>query len=194
MDSGKQQQGLSSETSSEENDRSSSSSEHQQQVKEKRCYECTFCKRGFTNAQALGGHMNIHRKDRAAAKAKHHPASAPSSHSQVISNIEDSSHHDHDHDLDHHCAPFMEYYSERSRMHMMINTTTNCHMPGSATLDLPYHNNNYNSFASSRSSPNQHQLLGANLSLTIDSSRFQADIDEVGNSDEVDLELRLGHG
>uniref|UniRef100_A0A0D3GQ33 C2H2-type domain-containing protein n=1 Tax=Oryza barthii TaxID=65489 RepID=A0A0D3GQ33_9ORYZ len=29
-------------------------------------YECTFCKRGFTNAQALGGHMNIHRKDRSA--------------------------------------------------------------------------------------------------------------------------------
>ncbi|CAH1447308.1 unnamed protein product [Lactuca virosa] len=31
-----------------------------------RLYECIFCKRGFTTAQALGGHMNIHRKDRAA--------------------------------------------------------------------------------------------------------------------------------
>lgn len=29
-------------------------------------YECVFCKRGFTTAQALGGHMNIHRRDRAA--------------------------------------------------------------------------------------------------------------------------------
>lgn len=28
-------------------------------------YACTFCKRGFSNAQALGGHMNIHRRDRA---------------------------------------------------------------------------------------------------------------------------------
>ncbi|ONK61980.1 uncharacterized protein A4U43_C08F35570 [Asparagus officinalis] len=28
-------------------------------------YDCIFCKRGFSNAQALGGHMNIHRKDRA---------------------------------------------------------------------------------------------------------------------------------
>lgn len=27
-------------------------------------YECVFCKRGFNNPQALGGHMNIHRKDR----------------------------------------------------------------------------------------------------------------------------------
>ncbi|KAI7731642.1 hypothetical protein M8C21_022084, partial [Ambrosia artemisiifolia] len=29
-----------------------------------RSYGCVFCKRGFTTAQALGGHMNIHRKDR----------------------------------------------------------------------------------------------------------------------------------
>uniref|UniRef100_A0ACD5UBJ7 Uncharacterized protein n=1 Tax=Avena sativa TaxID=4498 RepID=A0ACD5UBJ7_AVESA len=30
-------------------------------------HECSFCKRGFTNAQALGGHMNIHRKERGGA-------------------------------------------------------------------------------------------------------------------------------
>ncbi|XP_020590175.1 zinc finger protein 11-like [Phalaenopsis equestris] len=42
-----------------------------------RSYECNFCKRGFSNAQALGGHMNIHRKDRAKMKLE------PSSHSQV---------------------------------------------------------------------------------------------------------------
>nr|CAN65209.1 hypothetical protein VITISV_043547 [Vitis vinifera] len=33
-----------------------------------RSYECTFCKRGFSTAQALGGHMNIHRKDKAKLK------------------------------------------------------------------------------------------------------------------------------
>ncbi|KAK6943628.1 hypothetical protein RJ641_024730 [Dillenia turbinata] len=33
-----------------------------------RTYECNFCRRGFSNAQALGGHMNIHRKDRARLK------------------------------------------------------------------------------------------------------------------------------
>lgn len=33
-----------------------------------RSYECNFCKRGFSNAQALGGHMNIHRRDRAKLK------------------------------------------------------------------------------------------------------------------------------
>ncbi|XP_051126240.1 transcriptional regulator TAC1-like [Andrographis paniculata] len=35
-----------------------------------RSYECNFCKRGFTNAQALGGHMNIHRKDKGKGKIK----------------------------------------------------------------------------------------------------------------------------
>ncbi|GLJ41702.1 hypothetical protein SUGI_0863090 [Cryptomeria japonica] len=29
------------------------------------CYECMFCKRGFSRAEALGGHMNIHRRHRA---------------------------------------------------------------------------------------------------------------------------------
>lgn len=39
-----------------------------------RSYECIFCKRGFSNAQALGGHMNIHRKDKAKLKqpSPHH--------------------------------------------------------------------------------------------------------------------------
>ncbi|KAK8950605.1 Transcriptional regulator TAC1 [Platanthera guangdongensis] len=35
-----------------------------------RSYDCSFCKRGFSNAQALGGHMNIHRKDRVIVKPK----------------------------------------------------------------------------------------------------------------------------
>ncbi|XP_027345184.1 zinc finger protein 2-like [Abrus precatorius] len=36
-------------------------------------YECNFCKRGFSNAQALGGHMNIHRKDKAKLKQQQFP-------------------------------------------------------------------------------------------------------------------------
>ncbi|KAJ8749512.1 hypothetical protein K2173_025707 [Erythroxylum novogranatense] len=30
-----------------------------------RSYVCSFCKRAFNSAQALGGHMNVHRRDRA---------------------------------------------------------------------------------------------------------------------------------
>ncbi|KAL4596393.1 hypothetical protein ACB092_12G161200 [Castanea dentata] len=31
----------------------------------KQVFTCNFCKRQFRSAQALGGHMNVHRKDRA---------------------------------------------------------------------------------------------------------------------------------
>ncbi|XWS76290.1 hypothetical protein CRYUN_Cryun01aG0163000 [Craigia yunnanensis] len=51
-----------SKSSSEETDRSEQSNDD---MGTGRSYECVFCKRGFTTAQALGGHMNIHRKDRA---------------------------------------------------------------------------------------------------------------------------------
>ncbi|KAA8548774.1 hypothetical protein F0562_000458 [Nyssa sinensis] len=55
-----------SETSSDENDRPEKVND--ENTSTGRSYDCTFCKRGFTNAQALGGHMNIHRKDKAKAK------------------------------------------------------------------------------------------------------------------------------
>ncbi|KAK1437086.1 hypothetical protein QVD17_02871 [Tagetes erecta] len=53
-----------------------------------RSYECHFCKRGFTNAQALGGHMNIHRKHKAKLKAE--STSSPSPNTYPISNSNSS--------------------------------------------------------------------------------------------------------
>lgn len=53
---------MESKSSSEETDRSDQGEGGGGGVK---TYECVFCKRGFTTAQALGGHMNIHRKDKA---------------------------------------------------------------------------------------------------------------------------------
>ncbi|CAA7033614.1 unnamed protein product [Microthlaspi erraticum] len=39
-------------------------------LNQSRSYVCSFCVRGFSNAQALGGHMNIHRRDRAKLRQK----------------------------------------------------------------------------------------------------------------------------
>ncbi|KAE8696564.1 putative C2H2 and C2HC zinc fingers superfamily protein [Hibiscus syriacus] len=47
-----------------------------------RSYSCSFCGREFTSAQALGGHMNVHRRDRARLKQ------SPSSQDELL-------HHDH---------------------------------------------------------------------------------------------------
>ncbi|CAL1374572.1 unnamed protein product [Linum trigynum] len=54
-----------------------------------RSYPCSFCRREFRSAQALGGHMNVHRRDRARLKQQqchdeeeeqedhvHHPVTA----------------------------------------------------------------------------------------------------------------------
>ncbi|CAK9134819.1 unnamed protein product [Ilex paraguariensis] len=40
-----------------------------------RSYSCSFCKREFRSAQALGGHMNVHRRDRARLKQSLSPQS-----------------------------------------------------------------------------------------------------------------------
>ncbi|KAF8088347.1 hypothetical protein N665_0545s0015 [Sinapis alba] len=42
-----------------------------------RSYTCNFCRREFRSAQALGGHMNVHRRDRA-SKAPHQGPAARS--------------------------------------------------------------------------------------------------------------------
>lgn len=42
-----------------------------------RSYSCSFCGREFKSAQALGGHMNVHRRDR--ARLKQQSLSVPSS-------------------------------------------------------------------------------------------------------------------
>lgn len=50
---------------------------------QRKSYDCMFCKRGFTNAQALGGHMNMHRKDKAKLKqySSYNRTTHPYSHS-----------------------------------------------------------------------------------------------------------------
>lgn len=45
-----------------------------------RSYSCSFCNREFRSAQALGGHMNVHRRDRARLK---HPLTAATAPSEV---------------------------------------------------------------------------------------------------------------
>ncbi|CAA6661727.1 unnamed protein product [Spirodela intermedia] len=47
-----------------------------------RSYSCSFCRREFRSAQALGGHMNVHRRDRARLKLSPNSQSEGSHHLQ----------------------------------------------------------------------------------------------------------------
>ena len=44
-------------------------------------YKCTFCRRGFPTAQALGGHMNVHRRHRGRSAAPTTTGASPTSRS-----------------------------------------------------------------------------------------------------------------
>ncbi|KAJ0034371.1 transcriptional regulator SUPERMAN-like [Pistacia vera] len=166
-----------SDTSSEENDRL-------EQVKEdtaatKRSYECTFCKRGFTNAQALGGHMNIHRKDR--AKAKQVPSSSFSTKSMAIN----------DDYMNPRYFPPISAVQEAQRNPLM-------YYPPSVSSPRISHAQQYDReflLPRSQSLSTNGELLGANLSLGIGRTCIEDNEVKTGimKEDELDLELRLGH-
>ncbi|KAM7256674.1 hypothetical protein ACFE04_012415 [Oxalis oulophora] len=48
-----------------------------------RSYTCSFCKREFRSAQALGGHMNVHRRDRARLRSVQQHDSSPPPHENI---------------------------------------------------------------------------------------------------------------
>ncbi|XP_061368973.1 zinc finger protein 10-like [Gastrolobium bilobum] len=68
-----------------------------------RSYTCHFCKREFKSAQALGGHMNVHRRDRAKLK-------------QNLSQGNETLHHHHHHKND--CKSLFAQFSSENCSHL----------------------------------------------------------------------------
>ncbi|KAK1395314.1 Plastid transcriptionally active 16 [Heracleum sosnowskyi] len=56
-----------------------------------RSYTCTFCNMEFRSAQALGGHMNIHRRDRARLRQSPSPPRNGSPHLLYLSSLSSAS-------------------------------------------------------------------------------------------------------
>lgn len=179
----------SSETSSSDQE----SDEYQQQVVQDeiypqertkaRSYDCTFCKRGFTNARALGGHMNIHRKERTNNKVSIKQAAGTPPNSIEGYSIM--------------AFPFVVPQVLSSQPSSMYHVTCTLH-PSSATNNL-IRNHPPNTFQYDfdlNTTRNQQELLGTNLSLQIGSSThgdIARGIDEKDGEGVLDLELRLGH-
>ncbi|XP_008785599.2 zinc finger protein 11-like [Phoenix dactylifera] len=64
-----------------------------------RSYSCSFCRREFRSAQALGGHMNVHRRDRARLKQSSSPTG--------------ESHGNHQHHHHSPCTPLGTWYPDQ---------------------------------------------------------------------------------
>lgn len=151
-----------------------------------RFYECTFCKRGFTNAQALGGHMNIHRKDR--VKPSHKIKVQPSFRDGATTACDQTVCMNHQHGA----QPNYYYSIKKSQRNYRKGS-----LASPATL-LKHKVNYLQSFdfeiPSLAGLSREGGCSGVNLSLSIDQSSME--IGQVMRSDEdseeVDLELRLG--
>ncbi|CAK7327214.1 unnamed protein product [Dovyalis caffra] len=182
----------SSETSSEQN------GDRQEQVKEdsssnttitaKRSYECSFCKRGFTNAQALGGHMNIHRKDRTNRTKGKKLVSSSSVSSKANEEIKDSRY------MIPNSSEPISYYP---LLEAQRNSGLYFQQQGSCPR-LPYsykHGNLDFLVPRNQSLSMNDELWGTSLSLQTGPANIQDNGGnrKVSDDDEIDLELRLGH-
>ncbi|KAJ4726844.1 transcriptional regulator TAC1-like [Melia azedarach] len=176
-----------SKSSSEETDRSEQANDD---MGTGRSYECVFCKRGFTTAQALGGHMNIHRKDR----AKNRPSSVPSISEKADENYATFRSH----------TPFQSYptahhhFAMASEVHVNYQT----YFPAPTWDERSPHTYHSNDIHSPYGNNPQHlNLFGddvwrGNLSLRVGPSHVSEDEERregASKQDELDLELRLGH-
>ncbi|CAL1383206.1 unnamed protein product [Linum trigynum] len=138
-----------------------------------RSYECVFCKRGFTTAQALGGHMNIHRKDRATTNK---PTSRPKP-ADDANNNNNNYHH------------FYNSLQQYPLHHYPTRPAAHAFFPGPvittavppAYLDL---------FGEDSWRGRRNMLLPPSPDLRTHQSR---EMEAGGGDGGLDLELRLGH-
>ncbi|MED6161324.1 hypothetical protein PIB30_059663 [Stylosanthes scabra] len=137
-----------------------------------RSYTCVFCNRGFSNAQALGGHMNIHRRDRARLRQSLEERMLLQIDDDQQKVVNNSNHNkkpwnfleivdDHDHD---------DYAIQRGKKGTIIGSTSEIphhQFPSSLLVGVPHNYNNY-------------------------MNEIRRGIIEEKKNIEVDLELRLG--
>ena len=148
-----------------------------------RSYTCTFCRREFRSAQALGGHMNVHRRDRARLRQTPQVSADPSSSSAAAS------------------SPPVIFPSNEfvvSGGLCLFYPISNPAGPGFApAADSPSTFLSISPYVQAVNFPTSSTNLGASLLAKVGMMRDDGDIGKEGNSDdgfveELDLELRLG--
>ncbi|KAF8388204.1 hypothetical protein HHK36_026870 [Tetracentron sinense] len=164
-----------SKTTSEENN-------EQEPVKDDlgmgRSYECVFCKRGFTTAQALGGHMNIHRRDR--PRISRQPTTIAS-----VSNKPDK---------EYACTGFFPPVSSYPPLNSPApEAQMNYHMYLPPSTSSTAHPHTYHADDSQIQKQRFLGLFGENRSTSLSLQIGPTCIEDREKEDELDLELRLGH-
>ncbi|KMT10330.1 hypothetical protein BVRB_5g120800 [Beta vulgaris subsp. vulgaris] len=149
-----------------------------------RSYDCVFCQRGFTTAQALGGHMNIHRKDRVNPTTTiiNKPNISPSinkehSNNTLLSNkdmlLEEDNHHVDDNDDDDDATRLSKNHHSNG---------------GSSSFTGRFHR-----FLGSEKWPGDRNPVSRRGGSGHVLEKRVQDQDHSKEGEELDLELRLGH-
>ncbi|KAF9608120.1 hypothetical protein IFM89_006047 [Coptis chinensis] len=146
-----------------------------------RYYECVFCKQGFTTAQALGGHMNIHRRERARNRQPTIPSAS-------VEPMEDYSRPAHSRQISNHLPRNSQAEETPGNYHM--------YLPPSSSSTRHRRRGGTDQLGSKRTFSLYEEDQYTNLSLQIGSTVIDNKEEgkmQYGEDDEVDLELRLGH-
>ncbi|XP_008787986.2 transcriptional regulator TAC1-like [Phoenix dactylifera] len=149
-------------------------------------YECMFCRRGFTTAQALGGHMNIHRKDRARMQHGRMASSVSGK------NEEDSEGYGYNNPCSNHHRTLYPRVSESLKNYSL-------YIPASSSAGRDTRvGRDDDDMGSQRQG--ELSLFGRELQLGLgthfDGSSAVSELEkrkDVDDGEELDLELRLGH-
>ncbi|CAL5432769.1 unnamed protein product [Camellia sinensis] len=150
-----------------------------------RSYDCIFCRRGFNTAQALGGHMNIHRKD----KAKNNRSTMINSNKQEEFYINPR--------LDQEIPSYPPRYEYFATQEAQVSYQT--YFPASTSSARPSYTHQSNEFCGYQIpqllSPFGDHDWRMGLSLQFGLAHGEDEEKKSGGSeeDELDLELRLGH-
>ncbi|CAN6276756.1 unnamed protein product [Urochloa humidicola] len=130
-----------------------------------RSYTCAFCRREFRSAQALGGHMNVHRRDRAKMRGGHHggaSAAAAAAQAQLVAAAAP------DTDEATHAAA-----AAAATKYAVLYPILNSNAAGAVLI------------------PSGDVLLSAPVAMAPAHDRCDVSDDEEGDGKDVDLELRL---
>ncbi|GMJ12499.1 ZINC FINGER PROTEIN 1, EMBRYO DEFECTIVE 3022 [Hibiscus trionum] len=152
-----------------------------------RSYTCTFCRREFRSAQALGGHMNVHRRDRARLHQSHPSTITTTATVPLINQTSPSS-------------STQEFATNGGLCFLyQLPTTPNgvfTSPPINACSMSPYPFNNLMAppgLNTSSSSSLCYSITGAEPAADNDNINDGSNSFKEASTEELDLELRLGH-
>ncbi|KAK9123896.1 hypothetical protein Sjap_013498 [Stephania japonica] len=125
-----------------------------------RSYSCSFCRREFRSAQALGGHMNVHRRDRARLKQSPNPNTATTT---------EFLHHSHYPNQINHCKSMGVIPTSQASSLAYNKSTGTTHYPNPNPLSP-----SRVSVLSTQENSNDHTLVSSSLSSTIVQERHRS--------------------